>query len=85
MTKRVEYGRDAARTLAQMDRTTSKRIRGKVGQLAAEPEALANNVRALKGSDGLKRLRVGDWRVIFTETLVVVAVQKVASRGSAYD
>jgi mRNA interferase RelE/StbE len=68
-----------------MDRATSKRIRGKIEQLAAEPGSLANNVRALKGPAGLKRLRVGDWRVIFTETLVVIAVQKVAPRGSAYD
>jgi mRNA interferase RelE/StbE len=68
-----------------MDQATSKRIRGKIGQLAAEPEALANNVRALKGPGGLKRLRVGDWRVLFTETLVVIAVQKVAPRGSAYE
>jgi len=83
--RRVEYSRDAARTLARIDQATSRRIRGKVQQLAAEPEALANNVRALKGPGGLKRLRVGDWRVIFTETLVVIAVQKVAPRGSAYE
>jgi mRNA interferase RelE/StbE len=56
-----------------------------VEQLAAEPEALANNVRALKGPGGLKRLRIGDWRVIYTESLVVVAVQKVAPRDSAYE
>jgi len=73
------------RTLSRIDGAASRRIRDKIGQLAAEPEALANNVRALKGPGGLKRLRVGDWRVIFTETLVVVAVQKVAPRGSAYD
>ncbi len=85
MVRRVEYSRDAARALARMDQATSRRIRGKVQQLAAEPEALANNVRALKGSSGLKRLRVGDWRVIFTETLVVIAVQKVAPRGAVYE
>lgn len=83
--KRVEYSRDAARALARMDRATSKRIRDKVGQFAAGPEALANNVRALKGPGGLKRLRVGDGQVIFTETLVVIAVQKVAPRSSAYE
>lgn len=85
MTRRVEYSREAVRTLMRIDVATSGRIRSKVQQLAAEPEALANNVRALKGPGGLKRLRVGDWRVIFTETLVVIAVQKVAPRGSAYD
>lgn len=82
MARRVEYSRDAARTLARIDQATSRRIRGKIEQLAAEPEALANSVRALKGPGGLKRLRVGDGRVIFTETLVMIAVQKVcAARG----
>lgn len=85
MARRIEYSRDAARTLARIDQATSKRIRGKIGQLAAEPETLANNVRALKGPGGLKRLRVGEWRVIYTETLVVVAVERIAPRGSAYD
>jgi mRNA-degrading endonuclease RelE of RelBE toxin-antitoxin system len=30
------------------------------------------------------RLRVGDWRVIYTADLVVLLVLKVAPRGSAY-
>jgi mRNA interferase RelE/StbE len=83
--RRVEYGRDAARTLLRMDRATARRIRSKVAQLAVDPEALANNVKALKGSDRLMRLRVGDWRVIYTEDLLILLVIKVAARGSAYD
>lgn len=85
MTKRVEYSREAVRTLARIDRPTSKRIRQKIEQLASAPETLANNVKALKGGEGLMRLRVGDWRVIYTEDLVVLHVLRVAPRGSAYD
>lgn len=85
MARGIEYSRDAARTLARIDQATSRRIRGKICQLAAEPETLSNNVRALKGPGGLKRRRIGNWRVIFTETLVVIAVAKVAPRGSVYD
>lgn len=85
MTRRVEYSREAARTLSRIDRATSKRIRRKLEQLAADPASLANNVAALKGREGLMRLRVGDWRAIYTETLTVIAVQKVAPRGSAYE
>lgn len=68
-----------------MDRATAKRIREKIALLAAEPEALANNVRRLKGASGLLRLRVGDWRVIYTETLVVLTVVRIAPRGSVYE
>lgn len=68
-----------------MDRATSKRIRSKIRLLASGREALANNVKAMKGGGGLMRLRIGDWRVIYTEDLVVLSVLKVAPRGSAYD
>lgn len=85
MPKTVEYSRQALRTLERIDRATSQRIRAKVRQLASDPQALANNVTALKGSDGLMRLRVGDWRVIYAEGLVVVLVVRVAPRGSAYE
>lgn len=81
----VEYSREAQRTLRRIDRKTSKRIRSKVRQLAHDPESLANNVKALRGSEDLMRLRVGDWRVIYTTGLVVLHVLKVASRGSAYE
>jgi len=62
----------------------SAKIRSKMDQYAADPASLANLVKRLQGSDYL-RLRVGDWRVIFREDGSVVAVIKVASRGSAYE
>jgi mRNA interferase RelE/StbE len=40
-------------------------------------------VTALQGSDGLSRLRVGDWRVIMWDN-VVLEVLDIKSRGSAY-
>lgn len=83
--KAVEYSREATKALLRMDRATAQRIRSKVLQLAVQPNSLANNVRALKGDQGLMRLRVGDWRVIYTEDLLILLVVKVASRGSAYD
>ena len=83
--RRVEYGRDAAKTLRRIDRATSRRIRGKIRQLARDPDSLANNVTALKGAEGLMRLRVGDWRVIYTADLVVLLVIRIAPRGGAYE
>ena len=67
-----------------MDRTTASKIVAKIEQLASEPSALANNVRALKGGEGLMRLRVGDWRVIYRDG-VVLRIVRIAPRGSAYD
>jgi mRNA interferase RelE/StbE len=83
--RQVIYSPAAVRTLVKLDRSTALRIRAKIALLAADPAALANNIKPLKGAGGLMRLRVGDWRVVYSETLVVLKVVKVAPRGSAYD
>ena len=86
MTKRrVDYSRQAAKVLMRIDRATSMRIRAKIAQLADDPASLANNITPLKGGEGLSRLRVGDWRVIYTETLVIVSVVQIGPRGGVYE
>ena len=84
MPKPIEYSRDALRALQRMDRTTAVRIVAKIEQLATDPAALANNIKALKGGEGLMRLRIGDWRVIYRDGMII-AVIRIAPRGSAYD
>lgn len=82
--KGITYSRDAEKTLRTIPANTRRLIITKIEQYAAEPMSLANNVKALKGEPGYFRLRVGDWRVLFQEDGSVVAVTKIASRGSAY-
>lgn len=85
MSKRqITFTKQAAKTLLKMPANTARLIRGKIDQLAADPESLANNVKALKGSD-YNRLRVGDWRVIYTIDMVVLAIIQIAPRGGVYD
>lgn len=83
--KQITYSRAAIKTLSRMPANTVALIRAKLSQYAADPASLANNVKALKNTDGAFRLRVGDWRVIFTDEGVVIAVIKVVPRGGAYD
>jgi mRNA interferase RelE/StbE len=82
--KPITYSREAGKALKRIDRATAERIIGKIELLAANPAALANNVRALKGGGDLMRLRVGDWRVIYRDT-TILAVIRIAPRGAAYD
>lgn len=78
----IRYSVLAVRVL----RTSNKRdlIRRKIEELAANPEALANNVRRLTGRQE-SRLRVQDWRVIFRIEDNVLWVDVIAPRGSAYE
>lgn len=84
MPKLITYSQEAQKALRRMDRATAARIVGKIEMLSTDPAALANNIRALRGGGGLMRLRVGDWRVIYRET-AILAVIRIAPRGSAYD
>jgi mRNA interferase RelE/StbE len=81
--KEVTYTKAAASVLRKMPRQTALRIRDKVNEYAADPASLANNVKALKGTSWI-RLRVGDWRVVM-EDGIVLAVLKIGPRGSVYD
>lgn len=85
MSKReISFTRQASRSLLRMPANTARLIRAKIDQLADDPASLANNVTALKGSD-YSRLRVGNWRVIFTIDLVVLAIIDIGPRGGIYD
>jgi mRNA interferase RelE/StbE len=64
--KSVLHTRTAA-TALRRHANRAKLIRTKIRQYADNASSQANNVKALVGVDA-KRLRVGDFRVIFTET-----------------
>jgi mRNA interferase RelE/StbE len=81
----VDYSAETLRTLARMDRAVAKRLRGKILALARNPLAPNNNVKKLVGIEGY-RLRVGDWRILYTlrhEVLTVVVV-RVGHRREIY-
>ena len=83
----VEYDSKAIKDLKGIEVTIRKRIITKIEQYAEAPESLANNVTQLVGSP-FNRLRVGDYRVIFTlggEVAVVMTVKRVSHRREAYD
>ncbi len=82
---RIVYSKGAVKTLTRMPANTARLIRSKIEQYASDPKSLANNVKALQGIDGHFRLRIGDWRVIFSEACEVIAVIRIAPRGAAYD
>jgi len=82
---KINYSKEATKSLLRMPRNTAKLIREKLEMIAADPHADHPNAKKLQGREGY-RLRVGDWRVIYTiqnEQLMII-VLKVASRGEVY-
>ena len=77
--------KEARRRLRGMPTNVGRTIIGKIDDLATDPFAPNNNVTALKAND-VFRLRVGDWRVLYTldtkaRTMTIAAI---VSRGEAY-
>jgi mRNA interferase RelE/StbE len=81
----VAYTPDALKALSRMDPALARRIRTKILALASNPFAPNSNVRKLTGIGGY-RLRVGDWRVIYTlkREILTVVVVRVGNRREVY-
>jgi mRNA interferase RelE/StbE len=82
--KDVRYHPRALKALAR-HRKDAARLVSKISAYAENPSAQANNVKRLKGSPALYRLRVGDYRIIFTQGESEIVVTKIEPRSSAYD
>ena len=80
---RVAYSKSALKVLSRLQPKLAARIMEKVDQFAADPQAQANNVKALAGWPYI-RLRVGDWRVIMDEQGNVLLVLEIGPRGDIY-
>ena len=80
----IEFTREARKTLKAMPRNVRELVLGKIEELAVNPTR-THNVKKLVGRPGY-RLRVGDWRVIYTLDAgrLVVRVLDIGARGGVY-
>jgi mRNA interferase RelE/StbE len=80
----IAFEPGARRELRSLDRPIQERILKSLAGLAANPHT-APNVKALQGRPGY-RIRVGDWRVIYTlqDEVLTVLVIRIAHRREAY-
>lgn len=80
---RIEFRPAALRELREIDRSTQPRIQGVISLLAKDPRPPAS--RPLRGRDGY-RLRVGDYRIIYTsdDGVLLIVVVTVGHRRDVY-
>lgn len=81
---RIELRPAAARALRKLDPPVARRLQGAISLLAQDPRPPA--ARALKRRPGL-RLRVGDYRIIYTieDDVLLIVVVTVGHRRDVYD
>ena len=83
MTWRLEFKRSAEREFDRLPRVVRERLRSRIDRLVENPKPPGS--RKLTGSS-LYRIRVGDYRVIYSvdEDEQVVVVTRVRHRSRAY-
>jgi len=77
----ITWDEKAFAELQKLDRSVANRIAKKVRELGENPSR--RDVRRLSGSDNL-RLRVGDYRVLFSISGDTIFILKVGHRRSIY-
>jgi mRNA interferase RelE/StbE len=75
---RIEWKPSAVKELKRLPRETIPRIVSAVGELASNP--FPQGVVKLKGTNYTYRIRVGDYRIVYTVENVVLRIEIVRIR-----
>lgn len=80
----VSFRRSAEKDLRRLDAGVQTRVIRAVERLAHDPRP--DGCKKLQGSDDVWRIRVGDYRVIYTvdDVVLIVAVERVRNRKDVY-
>lgn len=84
MPYRIEFKSEARRRLLHLDRPLRRRIEARINALADDPRP--HGVETLTGPEKLYRVRVGDYRIIYTieDRVLMVLVVRVGHRREVY-
>ncbi len=80
----VNFRRSAEKDMRRLDTSVRRRVLREIESLSADPRP--DGCRKLHGSDDAYRIRVGEYRVIYTidDAVLIVAIERVRHRSDAY-
>ena len=84
MNYRIEFTRKAAKLFKKLSNADKQRLKPKIDALAKNPRP--SGVVKLSGEDDLYRVRVGDYRIIYSikDNRLLVLVVKIGHRRNIY-
>ena len=75
----ISYSKAAVKAIAAMDKKTKQRIKNAIEGI---PQG---DIKPLQGSSTLYRLRVGNWRIVFSyPDSGELLIERIAPRGDVY-
>lgn len=81
--KTIRYSKQALDFLSKIQQNERHKIITKIEQYADNPGALKNQIKKLTGLP-FYRLRVGDYRVVFDESGLILNIVKIGHRKDIY-
>ena len=78
----IEWKEHTVKNIENLESSIAKRILKKVEELSENP--FSKDIKKLKGSNDF-RLRVGDYRIIFSIEKKTIQILKVGHRKNIYD
>ena len=76
---KITYAKQAIKTLKQLNAPLKQRIRDGISGIPL------GDIKRLQGHEELYRLRVGDWRVLFSyPSADTILIERISPRGEAY-
>lgn len=83
---KIAYSRRADKALQAQPAHQREVLLARIEQLAANPRDPALNVRPLAGSVGLFRLRIGEYRAVFSldRAADTLTIELIRTRGDVY-
>lgn len=82
MIKELVYAKDALKGLRKMPKADAKKMTDALKKIAQGDEQ-GLDIRKLKGRDAL-RLRVGNYRAIYSFDMVIMSVEAIGHRKDVY-
>lgn len=77
MNYKIEFSKRAYKYIDRLDQKTKKRISDQLLMLSENPRRPELNIKKLQGDSSLYRLRIGNYRILYSiedEILVIVSV-----------
>jgi mRNA interferase RelE/StbE len=78
---KIKFQKSAAKTFRRLDKSTAERIKKAIDKLAHEPRPFG--YKKLVDAEGLCRIRVGNYRIIYEihDGVLLIVVLRVAKRN----
>ena len=77
----IRYSKQAYKYLIKLNKPRYSQIVNAIDKLPYNE----GDIKKMSGIDDLYRLRVGDYRVLFTKDYDIIKIEKIGSRGDIYN